>query len=459
MAELGEASATVDEIAAHAAYGLSTDAAVLDAVPLERLEAEISGFASRLAAATATWLLWVGAYDRREGWASWEAKSCAHWLNWHCGMSPRSAREHVSVAHKLEEFGLMRETFLSGQLSYSKVRAMCRVIEPANEAELVEIAQMTTASQLERIVGKMPPPGAEGDVQSVAPIEVSFRENHDGTTSIIMTIPTEEAAIARAGLNATVSSAIERESVGGESRSDVVERLGGIGRLRADTAVGLLSGRIGLAHEPEAEVLVVADIDVLTGLDDAGECTVDNRRIAPEVARRLCCDAIVEAAALGNDGQPLGIGRRSRVVPRRLRRLVLRRDHGICQFPGCESDRRLHAHHVIHWAFGGPTDLDNLISLCHFHHSSVHDGGWNITSSSGGWIFRDVAGVEYQVPVLRLPTRAPIPHPNNGTAVPRDDRGGLVSTAPNQALKASGERCDVHYVADVLVANTQARRA
>ena len=111
---------------------LTTDRTMLDEVPLERLEREISGFASRLAAATARWLLWIAAYDRREGWRTWETKSCVHWLNWHCGVSPRTAREHVQVAHKLEAFAQLREVFLAGELSYSKVRAIARVIEPVN---------------------------------------------------------------------------------------------------------------------------------------------------------------------------------------------------------------------------------------------------------------------------------------------------------------------------------------
>ena len=50
------------------------------------------------------------------------------------------------------------------------------------------------------------------------------------------------------------------------------------------------------------------------------------------------------------------------------------RDHGMCQFTGCHQTRHLKAHHLIHWADGGPTDLDNLILLCQFHHTAVHEG-------------------------------------------------------------------------------------
>jgi len=76
----------------------TTDMKLLAEMPLERLEAEISSFAGRLASATAMWLSWIAAYDAREGWAGWQAKSCAHWLNWWCGVAPRTAREHVRVA-------------------------------------------------------------------------------------------------------------------------------------------------------------------------------------------------------------------------------------------------------------------------------------------------------------------------------------------------------------------------
>ena len=160
---------------------LSVDEDVLDTVPLERLEEEISGFASRIASATATWLLWIAAYDRRKGWASWGVKSCAHWLNWQCAMSPRTAREHVSVARTLERTPVLRQTFLDGELSFSKVRSICRVVVPENEEELVRIAKLSTASQLDRIVAKMPtntPDDADSN-----PLDVTF--NASGDLSLI----------------------------------------------------------------------------------------------------------------------------------------------------------------------------------------------------------------------------------------------------------------------------------
>src|SRR4051812_38420314 len=66
-------------------------------VPLERLEAQICEGAAHVAAGTGRWLLLVGEFDRRRGYERWECRSSAHWLNWHCGVSVRTAQEQVRV--------------------------------------------------------------------------------------------------------------------------------------------------------------------------------------------------------------------------------------------------------------------------------------------------------------------------------------------------------------------------
>lgn len=79
----------------------------------------------------------------------------------------------------------------------------------------------------------------------------------------------------------------------------------------------------------------------------------------------------------------MGIGRKERKVPRWLLRALRYRDGG-CTFPGCESKRFLHAHHIVHWSRGGPTDLDNLVLVCTFHHKLLHEYGWQVELSRDG---------------------------------------------------------------------------
>jgi len=54
----------------------------------------------------------------------------------------------------------------------------------------------------------------------------------------------------------------------------------------------------------------------------------------------------------------------------------------MCGFQGCATSEWLHAHHIVHWAKGGATDLTNLVSLCGFHHHLVHEGAGTLEPRS-----------------------------------------------------------------------------
>ena len=66
-----------------------------------------------------------------------------------------------------------------------------------------------------------------------------------------------------------------------------------------------------------------------------------------------------------------------------MMRLLRHRD-GECRFPGCGARRFTQAHHIVWWGDGGPTDLDNLILLCFFHHKLVHEHGWAVRREESG---------------------------------------------------------------------------
>ena len=91
----------------------------------------------------------------------------------------------------------------------------------------------------------------------------------------------------------------------------------------------------------------------------------------------LSCDATCEAW-FHRDGQPIGAGRTTRTISRRLRRALEHR-HPTCAVPGCGATRGLHAHHIIHWEHGGATELNNLVLLCPYHHRLHHRGAITIT--------------------------------------------------------------------------------
>ena len=104
---------------------------------------------------------------------------------------------------------------------------------------------------------------------------------------------------------------------------------------------------------------------------------------ASEAARRVACDAGLVVLRHAPDGGVLDVGRRTRTVPTALRRALEGRDRNQCQFPGCSS-RHCDAHHVVHWADGGATQLANLVLLCRFHHRAVHEEGFQVVADAAG---------------------------------------------------------------------------
>lgn len=104
--------------------------------------------------------------------------------------------------------------------------------------------------------------------------------------------------------------------------------------------------------------------------------------ISAATVQRLACSDRVQGVIQDAAGHILDLGRSRRLVSPAQRRALAARDHHTCQFPGCRQHHRLDAHHIIPWAAGGPTDLDNLILICRRHHTLIHEGGLRIVRST-----------------------------------------------------------------------------
>jgi hypothetical protein len=109
----------------------------------------------------------------------------------------------------------------------------------------------------------------------------------------------------------------------------------------------------------------------------------EGHALAIETARRLACDAGLVGLVDDENGEPLSVGRKTRAISPPLKRALRARDGG-CRFPGCGRTRFTHGHHVVHWANGGETKLDHLVTLCSFHHGLVHEGGFSARRTADG---------------------------------------------------------------------------
>ena len=117
--------------------------------------------------------------------------------------------------------------------------------------------------------------------------------------------------------------------------------------------------------------------------DPVGQ-TEHGHPVTKTTAERLLCDCAMSRVVLDADSVPVDLGVTARLPSPAQRRALAARDGG-CTFPGCDRPPGwTQAHHVIHWINDGPTDLDNLALLCHFHHHRVHEGGFGATRAPDG---------------------------------------------------------------------------
>ncbi len=369
--------------------GTETD---YDTFPSERLEWEICSLSSQLAATSCRLLLAIAAYDRREGWTQWGCRSMAHWLCWKTSMGAGTAREHVRVARALEALPVVRAEFSVGRLSYSQVRAITRVATQPIEADLVRFAQQMPANRLEKLVAtyqrvrSASPASAEQQHQRR---EMTSSTEDDGSQVVVLRLPAEDAALVLRAVDTEADAEYRHrhrhQASGPLPHPDEPEHDEPVAARRADALVERGSRpepAAGASAADRSMVVVHVSATALAEDDPEGLCHLeDGPAISTETARRQACDGAVVTATVGADGSPLDIGRRSRAIPPALRRALLMRDGG-CRFPGCGATVGTQGHHIRHWAAGGPTSLDNLVTMCRFHHHRMHEGGYSIDTSS-----------------------------------------------------------------------------
>ncbi|MCL9757869.1 HNH endonuclease [Frankia sp. AiPa1] len=380
----------------------------VESAPLEQVEEAICRWSARLAAATHTWLMTIAAFDRRQGWTGLGIRSCAHWLAWRCGLDLRTAREQLATAHALAQLPAVRAAFASGELSYSKVRAITRVATPADEEGWLDHARKMSAGQLERLTSrrrqqKSDPAALRADRK------LALRTTPDGTIRLTATLSPDDGAFLLAALDAARAS-LETGPDGPPEDDELAYTPRGQAR-DADALIALAEAFLhhhapALQDSPHTLTLHVPaqstsaasnqsvprnrTHDDVDGRDrnqehkhqpgrlPAGTGAVAGRDIGLPAAMvaRLGCDALIRALIVDSDNNPLHLGRRNRLPTGRLRDAVYARDQGICQFPSCDHTMWLQIHHCAEWdAHNGKTDVEDLLLICGTHHRAIHDHG------------------------------------------------------------------------------------
>jgi len=374
----------------------------------------VVAYTAHLNAAEYRLIRYVDELDRRKPRGICGVDSIPAWLGYYCGLDGNAAREKLRVARALRDLPKTRDCFAKGEISYSKVRAITRIATPESEPLLLGYAQNATASQMERVVRGFRQMEKVNDPEQVLRQRrergLKWHFDDDGMLVIEGRFPPEDGALILKAIEAVCDRRF-REERAGESE-DLMTRHHGrleqdverpVDARRADALLEIVEA--GLANE-EAELaggdrtLVVMHVPVDEAqpqgaaaacaepvFDPAARlraCELEHGPVVSRAAaRRIACEASVTVHHEHRDGRVASIGRRSRTVPWWLRRALQHRDGG-CRFPGCTRTRHVDAHHVVHWADGGETALDNLVLLCRHHHRLIHEETFHVSAEAPG---------------------------------------------------------------------------
>ena len=336
-------------------------------------------------------------------------KSMASWLRGHCRLSPAAAGRLVRAGRAVEQLPALAAAHADGTVTADQVDVITDVVKPINltraAAHGIDLAAIdeTFASvaatrphvDLARVVHhyleRLDEDGPEPDPTEQR--ELTLSKHTDGSLSLRGHLD----AVGGEKVQAVLESMVQADRPAGDTRTRA-QRLGDAFVQWADNT--LAAGGLPLLRtvRPQAVVtLGLADfVDPATG-KAAAELGF-GATISAARARWAACDADLTRLVLDADGLPLDVGRTARLVPPHLRKAVEARDT-MCVFACCDAPTHwCEVHHLLAWALGGATSLDNSALLCERHHTQVHHGYRVKRDPAGRWHTWRPDGTEILLP-------------------------------------------------------------
>ncbi len=389
----------------------STDLTALSGTDLIRLTDDLVTLRRR---ADALALRVVHAVDSQAVAVQQGQPSTATWLRSAHRLHPGEATRTVRVAKALHDDpsaplvpltddGIarprhqLREAFDSGAVSSEHVEVVTSVI--AHLSDAVDPATLLEAEQflVEQAAAHDPKALAhigkhlrhvlvgterlaEEEQDAVATRTFEIREQHDGSSKVRGHLDPELTALLRSQLSPLAAP---------RAAADGQRDLRTAAQRNADALAELLRRYAGAnlspaSHGAAATITITMALETLERRLGAAGASLDwSGPLSAASARRLACDARVIPVVLGTAGEPLDVGRSSYPVTAAIWRALVARDGG-CGFAGCDRPPEwTEAHHILPWADGGETSVDNCGLFCDFHHRRVHHEGWEVTLIDG----------------------------------------------------------------------------
>ncbi len=314
----------------------------------------------------------TGAWEQEYG-----ARDLAHFLAMRYGISHWKACRWINAAHALEHLPQLAEALASGEVGVDKVVELCRFADPNTEGSLIAWARGVSTASIRHKADLVLKRRIEEVREAERSRFLNWWDLDEGKRlGLGAEFPAADGAVVRSALERIME---EIPVMPGEEDDSYAEA------RRADALVMLASTQIASDQDPDRATVVVHVRAGGFGKENGASELEDGPVIHSETANRLACSGRLAWLLEDQKGDVLRVGRLRRDPPRWMMRALRHRDRE-CRFPGCGTRRYLQAHHIRHWDQGGPTELDNLVLVCFFHHKLVHEYGWRVMRERNGTV-------------------------------------------------------------------------
>ena len=317
--------------------------------------------------------------DRRQVATRDGHRSLTEWATGRMDGAPENAGVLVSTSRRLQDLRDIDAAVACGEIGFDRAVAVSRLascdnpLDPLSEAAGYDIAGIRTLVAKRRRMSRL------DEIQAFADRYVSIQPNLDESAwRLTGQLP------GFAGRTVVAARETRGDSFPygpGATPPRTTRNPDALWSISHDA----VTGSDGVSVENASPVLTVF-VDATEAAPSNGTAGVTleaGPQVGPNAVEAILCTGIVDVAARTADGTPLALGRRTRLIPPRLRRFVVHRDGARCTVSGCVSRYRLQINHIIPWSHNGRTDPENLTTLCWFHHQVViHGEGFRIDPGS-----------------------------------------------------------------------------
>lgn len=326
----------------------------------DSLERALQEEESKVARSRAKQLQMILVADKMQLHTADGCRSLAEWVAGRLDVSRETASSIVRTARRLKDCPGTADQLNGGEITYDRAEATARIAPERLEEDLLsfDIAGLRRIAARQRHLEKI------DDVVAHTSQHVTLQPNLDESMwdlwgrldgyggSVVNKILNEEADLMKPLPDGVVT---------------------GIGYRRAVALTKVCEDRSGGSS---GTPLITVFVDGIGAEIEAGPS------VGSGLLDKVACTGSLEVVKTA-EGKPLSIGRRSRVISKKLKRFVMHRDGG-CTADGCTSHYRLQPHHIVPWSELGSTDLENLATLCWFHHHVVvHGWGYRMDVTRG----------------------------------------------------------------------------